>query len=370
MNTTEPKKAKRRSRRKFDNGPSTSVSSQPPHYLHPVTIKELCNERHRFNIDPPFQRRNAWGVRQHQQLYETALLGQSIGILEGYREDDFMEGGTVFGIIDGHHRITAIYNFVDNKIKTWTYAQKTRVLPNARPPVEPGRFFDELSIVARNKFLDYRLWINVIPKMSEDELVERFLGIQNQTPLSPAERLNAYPSKAKDAAKRIAQHSFWEEFYVGERNRGQCFQSSLYLLAIELTPNGMVDLTRGVFPSSLASGRHDQMITEAVIEGVEERLDAISCVYAGMQFTDRAASVVMYQSIMFLEQSGRTIQSLTDRGRLTDWISAFLAASKRASGVPVYNQPVHRLLHASGQREFWEKHRGEVMILFGLGDAA
>lgn len=370
MNAKEPKKAKRRSRRKFDDGPFTSVESQIPHYLHPVTIRELCNERHRFNIDPPFQRRNAWSIRQHQQLYETILLGQSIGILEGYKEEDFMETGTVFGVIDGHHRITGIYNFIDNKIKTWTYAQKMRILPNARPPVEPGRFFDELNLVARNRFLDYRIYINVIPKMSETELVERFLGIQNQTPLSPAERLYAYPSKAKSAAKRLANHPFWEDFYVGERNRGQCFQSSLYLLAIELTPGGIVDLTRGVFIAGLASGKYDEMVTDVIVEAVEERLDIISCVYAGMQFSDRAASIAMYQSIIYLEEAGCNIQSATDKGRLTNWITNFLAASKRASGLPVYNQPIHRLLHASGQREFWEKHRREVMTLFGLGDAA
>lgn len=340
--------------------------AQQPHYLQPVTIRELCVDRHRFNIDPPFQRKKAWRLPQCQQMIETILRGQSIGTLEGYREKEASEDGTVYGIVDGHQRITAILEFVDNRIKTWTEKRKRMVLPNSQPPVEPGKFFKDLSKVARNNILDYRVYINIIPRMSDLEMVERFLGIQCQTPLSAAERLYVYPSKAKDAARCLAAHPFWEQFYVGERNRGQLFQSSLYLLAIELA-GGPVDLGRSAWFSELASGRHDQRVTDAPVQRIHARLDEMACFYAGMQFSDRAISIVMYQSVLFLCQAGYHVTP-ADRGKLTPWITTIIAESKRVTGAPAYHQPTNHLVYASAQRAFWEKHRTTVMRLFGIAE--
>jgi len=345
---------------------STPVVSQQEHYLHPVTIRELSEQRHRFNIDPPFQRKKAWRNRQCQQLYETILLGRSIGILEGYKETDEGEGGTIYSLIDGHQRITALLEFVDNRIKTWTHPQKLQVLPNGKPPVEPGKFFKQMGVPARNYFLDYRVHINIVPRGTELERVERFLGIQCQTPLTPAERLYAYPSLAKDLARKLSKHTFWEDFYKGETNRGQLFQSSLYLLTLEMASGGLVDLGRGAFVAALASGKYDAELPEMLENTVSERLDDVACVFAGMQFTDRAAVIAMYQAVLFLKQAGYTIRSMTDRGKLAPWITVILAESKHVTGDPVYHQPVQKLLYASGQRTFWEKHLKTVQGLLGV----
>lgn len=342
-------------------------STQQPHYLYPVTIRELSERRSRFNIDPPFQRGQAWRRRQMQQLIETILRGESIGQLEGYKEQENGENGTVLGMVDGHQRITAILAYVDNKFKTWSEVGKKIALPNARPPVAPDTFFKDLDKTSRNMILDYRVNINIIPRLSELEMVERFLGIQCQTPLSHAERMRAHPSKAKYTADCLALHEFWDQFYTGDTNRGQKFQSSLYLLAIQLS-GGFVDLGRGLWFAELACGKHDDRITDAHISSVICRLEEMTTLFAGMQFSDRNVSVVMYQAVLFLHQEGYSVQA-ADRGKLLTWIKAIIAEGRRMTAAgSTYHQPINRLLYASIQRAFWEKHRTTVMRLFGVAE--
>ena len=343
--------------------PSAPIVSQQQNAWHPVTIRELTEQRHRYNIDPPFQRQQAWTRKQCQQLYETMLRGRPIGTLEGYKEDPSLKGGTTFGIIDGHQRITAILNFVDNKIKTWTHVQKLATFPDSEIPIQGGRFFREMTDEAKNYFLDYRLDINIIPKLSDVELVERFLEIQCHTPLTSAERLYAYPSRAKNVSKRVAKHPFWEQFHVGETNRGQLFQSSLYLIALEVSPDGIADL-RGGYIARLASGTYDDQVTVSVEDAIKERLDSVCIIFAGMQFSDRIASAVMYQSVMRLTSCGYVIKS-SDRGKLAIWMSNLLQSSKRSTS-PIYQQPIQTLLNASAQRTFWEQHLKEILVLFEI----
>src|SRR6266700_2982663 len=95
--------------------------------------------------------------------------------------------------------------------------------PDSELPVEPGKSFEQLSVNARNHFLDYQLQINLVRKRSDQAVTTRFLRVQNHIALSPGEKLNAYQSKANIAARLIEKHSFWEDVYVGEAKREQIF---------------------------------------------------------------------------------------------------------------------------------------------------
>ena len=51
------------------------------------------------------------------------------------------------------------------------------------------------------------------------------------------------------------------------------------------------------------------------------------------------------------------------------WIKAIVAESRRMTAAgSTYHQPVNRLLYASIQKTFWEKHRATVMRLFGIAE--
>lgn len=343
-----------------------SLQASPQEQLPPsyVSLKELHNERHRYETFPSFQRKQCWPLKYEQSLIDTILLGDPVSPLEAFQEFN-TQGQSIWGVVDGQQRVTAILRFMDGKFKTWTPGQKRHAEPNADPPAEPGKFFEQLTEIAKNYFLDYRLQINKIRNKSETQMGTRFLRIQNHMPLSAAEKLNIYASKANMAARRIEQHTFWDDFYEGISKREQTFQSSLHLLMLELSANGICDLQSWASIHRLAAGNRDRTITDTSVDAVIRRLDIVSHVFAGTSFTIRAAIVPMHQAVIFLENAGYVVQA-KDKGRLTKWLAGIIAESNRASGIPNYGRPIQRLLRESSQKAFWEKHLKTVMALFGV----
>lgn len=344
------------------------VQPHPQQPLPPVfiSIHELCKERHRFNIQPEFQRQTVWPLTMKQAFLDTLLRGDPVPPLEAYEEYG-ITGVKIYVFHEGHQRIATILEFMDGEFRTWTHAEKRQVEPGSEPPVEPRKKIDELSLTARNYLYDYHIQINRIRKISDEQIRTRFLRIQNYVPLTAAEKLNAYKSEATRAARHIEQHPFWNDFYQQRRsiNREQRFQSSLWLLAIELaSPGGLRDVHSAASLQSLAVGVHDREITDTRIEAILLRLDDIACVYRGTVFTERATCIAMYQSVMFLEQVGYRIKT-SDEGKLTSWMGGLLAASSR-TGVPGYQRPIQRLTRKAGQKAFWERYLRTVKALFGI----
>jgi Protein of unknown function DUF262 len=329
-----------------------------------VSIRELCTDRNRYAVFPAFQRQQVWSIRDEQALIDTILLGDPLPPFEGYIYYT-EQGESIYGMIDGHQRISAILDFRDGKFKTWTAARKRLVEPNSDPPVVPNCWYTNLDPIAKNCFLDYRLQINNVRKRSDKQISTRFLRIQNQVPLTPAERINACASKAKQAARRIEEHGFWDDFYYGKTNREQKLETSMHLLALELVNKETVRLNSRTFISSLSAGDRDDDITDTVVNAVLARLTSVEHVYYGSQITVRAAIVVMYQSVQLIERMGYIIQP-QDKGKLTAWLETVISESSHASTMPRYNQPIHLILSEKRQELFWKLHTPTILALFNL----
>jgi len=340
-----------------------SPQEQLPPYF--VSMRELSNERERYLVMPSFQRSIVWYVRQCQALIDTILLGENVPPLEGYQY--FTEDGqSRWALIDGHQRTTAVLRFMDGEFRTWTAKQKQIAEPNSDAPVEPGEFFDQLSPVAKNYFLDYRFMIVQVRNKSPQQLSTRFLRIQNHVPLSAAERLNAYISRAKDAAKQIEEHSFWQDFYDGRTNREQLFQSSLFLVGLEAAlPKQTVDLMSGKYMHMLACGRRDDLVTDALVERIMDKLDKMSLLFYGSHFTQRTTTIAMYQAVGYIENTGYVITE-ANRGDLTPWLMNVIAESKRGSSTPNYAKQIQQLLRESTQKAFWDRHLKHVLATFDI----
>ncbi len=338
-----------------------------------ISFKELFAESYKFTVKPHYQRERTWNLRQRQQFIDSLFLGDPFAPVEGY-EGFFTEGDHIgenkWEIGDGQNRLFTILEFMADGFKTMTARQKLGYEPSSQVgPVQPGMFFSELDQLTKNYWNGYRARIDVLHDRPESEKVTRFLRVENHVPLSLAERLKVSRSKAREAAARIEHHPFWGEFYEGKKTRGEIFQSSLYLLAIEMTPGGIVDLQSEGFTMGLILGNHDDDVTDSLVDAVLARLDVVSHVYDGTHFTRRIITVAMYQSIMFVEQAGYTFKS-KDQGTLTSWISAILDETRRASGIPSYARPIQALSSAKGQRAFWARHQKTVLARFGIHEPA
>jgi hypothetical protein len=331
--------------------------------VHFVSMRELREAPHRFIIVPEFQRQEVWCRSERQALIDTILLGESVPQLEGYQSFN-EEGESFWHLIDGQQRMKTVIRFMSDEFKTWTHAQKEQVEPNSDLPVEGGKYFEELSIIARNYFLNYRFMIVQVRNQSLQALATRFRRIQNHEPLTAAERYHSHISAATSAAKEVAAHVFWEDFYDGQRRREQVFQSSLHLVGLEAAlPVIYVELLGSKYLHALAYGRHDERITPALITRISHKLGLICTLYHGAHFTQRSAIVPMYQSIGYLDRLGYTIGE-RDKGKLCIWLMTLIEESKGTK--PNYASRIQQLLRASFQEEFWRQCLPQVTALFGL----
>lgn len=346
-----------------DQKPYIPAHPQEQAHIKPVTIKELVTDRDVYENYPPYQRRKVWPTKYDQWLINDILAGKSIPSLIAYKEMD-ENGKQTYWVTDGHQRLSAIYDFTDNKFRTWTHAQKENAHPNSSPPIEPRKYFKDLSVQAKNIFLAYVVYIAVESKDSDTEQRERFRSSQVHVPLTAAEKIGTYVSKAKDAATVIEKHVFWDEFYLGkEQYRKKIFQSSLYLLAIEMSSDGLADVSATDFIHALASGKRDENISDEIVDAVIARLDVVCHVFRGTQFTVRSTAIVMYQAVMFLEKAGVVVQA-KDQGRLSNWIHTVITESKHTEGVIGYQRPLNQVVRKAMQKAFWEKHLKTVLGLF------
>jgi len=332
-----------------------------------VTIWVFYEQRKQFKLDPPFQRKSVWTKVQKEAFIDTLLRGDPIPPLEAYEEVS-EDGVRTFIVLDGHQRATTILDFIENQFRTWTEKEKEKTEPGSEGPVEPKKLFKQLPPHIRNRFNSVNLQFNLLRKINDAQVRTRFLRVQNHSPLTSAEKLNSYASKANEVARRIEQHPFWESYtgYAAHTDRNQTFQSSLQLLAIELSaPEGMRDIFAFSDLQVLASGHQDKDITDATTESILTRLDLVAHLYHNFQFSARAACVAMYQSVLFLEQRGYSVKQ-TDKASLTHWIQTLVTQSQRATGLPGYEAPIQRILYKKGQEAFWARHLKKVLARFGI----
>ena len=345
---------------------TTALAARPQQQYAPqqVSVRELCEQARRFVLDPDFQRGHVWKRNKEWAAVDTMLLGDTLGAFQAWQE--IVEGETYWFFMDGHQRLRAILDFYRGKYPTWTYDQKMHFEPNSDPPVEPGVFFNQMSAYSRNIFLNYHITIFPSQKGTPMQQANRFLRIQNQTPPSAAERLNAYPSKAKFMARGLQDHPFWESYYKGDDERLQLFQGGLFLMALQISP-GFSDLQRGYFIHSLAAGDYDHRINDQFLAEIKENMEKMACLYHGIRFSEKAVVIAMYQSVQFLNDAGYEVDKHRDIGKLKPFMKSFLDESKRANRDSSELQTRARSLgFRKGQCDFWTRYVGEVMRTFNI----
>ncbi len=153
---------------------------QPIELYKPKPLKLAEIKRLRFHYSTEYQRPEVWKVKQKQNLIDSVLHGYPIGavVLKKMNEKEFE-------VIDGQQRIQAILEFMDRGCKWKT----------PRQSIFPNKSYEEIK---KNdyygpKFKDYTIWYTPVPAevVSDEDVAEIFIRLQEGTPTNPAEKLNA-----------------------------------------------------------------------------------------------------------------------------------------------------------------------------------
>ena len=75
-------------------------------------LKRLYEDRGELIIDPDFQRGNVWNIRQRSELIESIIMGIPLPIIYLFESIDGRKQ-----VVDGRQRITAIIDFLNDKLR-------------------------------------------------------------------------------------------------------------------------------------------------------------------------------------------------------------------------------------------------------------
>ena len=166
------------------------------------TVRSFCRRMKKINLQPSYQRGAVWSKPQKQLLIDSILRDLDIPkiYLREIDDDTFDEEA-----VDGQQRLTAIYEFYNDK-----FALSKNADDLDESHVIRSKKFSALHEDAKDIFEAYELTVVLLRQSSEEEVEEMFLRLQNGTTLSAAEKRNAMKGKMKEFVRDIARHSFFE----------------------------------------------------------------------------------------------------------------------------------------------------------------
>ncbi len=171
--------------------------------LRPRSLDKLYKRRDRIEI-PDWQRGKVWPLKKKQKLLDTILKGWHVPVFY-FRK----VGDETFECVDGQQRLTAIWEFFDNKIGLSEESQKSY----------GGPLYKDLKPSISDKFDDYVLQAEEIEDATDDEIKDLFQRLQLGTALNTPEKLNAIESGLRDFLRELSQHPFFKEKVAAQDTR-------------------------------------------------------------------------------------------------------------------------------------------------------
>ena len=143
--------------------------------LRPRSVDKLYKRRDRIEM-PDWQRGKVWPLKKKQKFLDTIFKGWHVPVLY-FRKI----GDETFECVDGQQRLTAIWEFYDNKIPLSEESRKSY----------GGPLYEALKPSISDKFDDYVLQVEEIEEATDDDVKELFQRLQLGAPLNTPEKLNA-----------------------------------------------------------------------------------------------------------------------------------------------------------------------------------
>jgi len=324
-----------------------------------IPLSALYAERARYEECPPFQRAKVWPEFMKRWLIDSILRGFYVPAIIAQPKFDPVRG-QYYWVVDGWQRLNTCFEFMDGLFKTGKLQSTDEPYYT---PLEPNKLFSGMSLEAQERFRNYPLRMVYLDNVEDSMLSVMFRRLQNQVPLTTAEKLYSYMSEATRYASELAGHPFFEDIYVGRSSRREPFQASLYALLLEAS-GGMAN-TDVHQMKQLAAGQKDKDITLRTLERVRQRLNTICHLFSGTQSRVLLEMVLFYQATVLLELAGFDLTK-SEEGCLTQWHTLQQQEQiiqQRAKG---YMSLFYVIAKVKTQKHFWYNQLAVVTSNQGL----
>ena len=163
-----------------------------------LTAQSTFIRRKNINTNPDYQRPAVWTKPQKQLLIDSMLREYDIPKMYMHKT-----GKDTFDVIDGQQRLRTIWEFFSGGFSLAKDADPVDGIEIA------GKKYDNLDIDLLDKLNSYNLDFIILDDVTDDEISEMFLRLQNGTTLKAQEKRNAYPGNMRDYIKELATHPFF-----------------------------------------------------------------------------------------------------------------------------------------------------------------
>jgi hypothetical protein len=165
----------------------------------PVLISTFILHKDRYKVDHTYQRApGVWETWREQYLIDTILRGYGIPLIFIHKRDDGKY------IVDGQQRLLTIWKFKDDELELSKKYSSDIIQEN-----NGARKYSDLSDEYQNRFDSYPLPIAYLSSYSDEEIRSTFKRLQSGKPLSPGEKLNAYPGDIVPTMRELGEHPFF-----------------------------------------------------------------------------------------------------------------------------------------------------------------
>lgn len=193
------------------------------------------NEKGQLDLDPPYQRRSVWTLKDKRFFIDTILNNYPAPPIFLHKSLDD-NGRATYHVVDGKQRLKTIIDFAANKIP----------IPDNFVDISlQKKCWEDLQRVTRENFWNYVLIVEMLPSVNDAAIRDTFERInRNSRKLERQEIRHAkYDGWLIQAAEAEAEKNEWKDFGVvttarAKRMSDVQFISELFAIDIKRQLNG------------------------------------------------------------------------------------------------------------------------------------
>ncbi len=133
-------------------------------------------------LSPSFQRRPVWPKPAKSYLIDTIVRGFPIPIIFVREKTDLISIEPKREVVDGQQRLRTIFSFIDpSLLSDYEYSRDNFLVSKSHNNEISGMSFQELETEIRQRILNYRFSVHVLPSDTEDRVVLQIFSRMNST---------------------------------------------------------------------------------------------------------------------------------------------------------------------------------------------
>lgn len=169
---------------------------------------DLYNQN-RLNLEPPYQRKNVWSLKERQFFLDTIFRNFPCPAIFIQKETD-ESGNTTYNVVDGKQRLETIFMFSRNELK---------ISKNFGNEKYNGKTLEELDITQKREFWDYIMVVDIVDLSNLDLINEVFDRLNRvSVKLNPQELRHAqFDGWFITQIEKESDDSFWEKVKVSTK---------------------------------------------------------------------------------------------------------------------------------------------------------